>query len=140
MSYDIKFEEQSDYIHATVTGDNSRESVAGYAQDIRDECTARDCFRVLVEERLEGPRLAAMDVFAIISDGSVKNLGFFEAVAFVDEQMGEMGDFAETVAVNRGMPLAVFDSVASAKDWLLDQKSGSDEQDIFWDRDETDRK
>ena len=137
MAYDIKFEQKADYIHATVTGENSRDSVAGYAQDIQDECQRRDCFRVLVEERLDGPRLEAMEIFAIISDGSQKSLGFFEAVALVDEKMGDMGDFAETLAVNRGMPLAVFDSVKSAREWLERQTSGSDEQDIFWNRDES---
>ena len=139
MAYEITFESHPNYIHATVTGDNSRESVQGYARDLRDECARTDCIRVLVEERLEGPRLEAMEIFSIISDGSVQNLGFFEAVAFVDMQMGEMGEFAETVAVNRGMPLAVFNSVASAREWLLNQKSGSDEQYIFLDKDEANR-
>ncbi len=139
MAYNIKFEQHLTYIHATVSGDNSRESVQGYVRELRDECTRSDCFRVLVEERLEGPRLDAMDIFSIISEGSVEILGFFEAVAFVDRQMGEMGEFAETVAVNRGMPLAAFNSVSSAREWLLNQKSGSDEQYIFLDKDEANR-
>ena len=139
MAYEITFEKNPNYIHATVTGNNSRESVQGYARDLRDECARTDCFRVLLEERLEGPRLDAMDIFSIMSDGSVQNLGFFEAIAFVDLQMGEMGEFAETIAVNRGMPLAAFNSVSSAREWLLNQKSGSDEQYIFLDKDETNR-
>ena len=94
---------------------------------------------MLLEECLEGPRLDTMDIFSIMSDGSVQNLGFFEAIAFVDLQMGEMGEFAETIAVNRGMPLAAFNSVSSAREWLLNQKSGSDEQYIFLDKDETNR-
>ena len=139
MAYEITFEKNPNYIHATVTGNNSRESVQGYARDLRDECARTDCFRVLLEERLEGPRLDAMDIFSIMSEGSVQNLGFFEAIAFVDLQMGEMGEFAETIAVNRGMPLAAFNSVSSAREWLLNQKSGSDEQYIFLDKDETNR-
>ena len=31
-------------------------------------------------------------------------MGIFEAMAYVDPQMGQMAEFAETVAVNRGMP------------------------------------
>ncbi len=139
MAYEITFEKHANYIHATVTGDNSRESIQGYVRDLRDECARTDCVRVLIEERLEGPRMEAMEIFSILSDGSVQNLGFFEAVAFVDTQMGEMADFAETVAVNRGMPLAAFNSVSSAREWLLNQKSGSDEQYIFLDKDEANR-
>jgi len=139
MAYKISFEKHADYIHAKVTGDNSRESVQGYASELRDECTRSECFRVLVQERLDGPRLEAMEIFSIISDSSMQNLGFFDSIAFVDTQMGEMGEFAETVAVNRGMPLATFNSVESAKACLLNQKGGSDEQYIFLDKDETNR-
>jgi hypothetical protein len=33
--------------------------------------------------------------------------------------------FAETVAVNRGMPVRVFVSVAEAEKWLLSEVSGA---------------
>jgi len=118
VNYNVNFEKRSDYLHAIVTGENSLETVAQYFQDIRDECSRQDCFRVLIEERLEGPRLSAMDIFSIVSEGSMRALGEFEALAYVDEQMGEMGAFAETIAINRGMPLAVFDSVAKAEEWI----------------------
>jgi hypothetical protein len=41
-----------------------------YLEEIRRECTVQGCFRVLIEERLEGPRLGIMDVFQIAADGS----------------------------------------------------------------------
>ena len=66
-----------------------------------------------------------MDIFFIVSDGSMRIPGFFKAIAFVDEQMGEIGDFAETVAVNRSMPLAAFNSMPTAREWLLEQKRAS---------------
>ena len=40
---------------------------------------------------------------------------------------------AATVAVNRGMPVAVFDSVATAEAWLLAHVGGADELKIFTD-------
>ena len=133
----VEFEKHSNYVHATVTGTNSREAVIEYMDEVLDKCKSMDCFRVLIEERLEGPRLETMDVFTLVSEGSVKALGRFEAIAFVDEKMGEMAEFAETVAVNRGMPFAAFDNIPDAKNWLSHQQPGPDEQYIFWDRDES---
>jgi len=139
MAYEIEFERRDTYIHVTVTGDNSRETVTQYMEEVKAECARHNCFRILVEECLDGPRLATLDIFALISDGSMSALGVFEAIGYVDVQMGDMGEFAETVAVNRGIPVAVFDSVPSAEAWLILQKSGSDEQYIFLDKDETNR-
>jgi hypothetical protein len=130
MSYEISFEQKSDYLHAIVSGENSKENVTAYLADLRTECEARDCFRVLIEECLEGPRLDVMEVFTIASEGSMNALGKFEAIAYVDVNKSELMGFAETVAVNRGMPVAVFLSVEDAKQWLRHQKH-ADEQDTF---------
>ena len=45
--------------------------------------------------------------------------------------MGDMSYFAETVAINRGMPVKMFRTVGHARDWLLEQAEGPDEQHIF---------
>jgi hypothetical protein len=84
MSYKLSIIAKSTYLHAIVTGLNSRENVTRYLQEIRHECTVQGCFRVLIEERLEGPRLGTMDVFQIAADGSSRAHGTFEAIAYVD--------------------------------------------------------
>lgn len=133
MTYEISFDQKPDYLHATITGKNSRETVQRYLADIKQERTRRDCFRVLVEERLEGPRLDAIVVFSLVSEGTMKSLGLFDAIAYVDEKMGELAEFAETLAVNRGMPLAVFNNTVDAREWLLQQKAGASAKNIFLD-------
>lgn len=133
MSYKISFSDRPGYIHALVTGENSRDSVVNYMEEVLRECKDKDCFRVLIEERLEGPRLQTMDVFTISSEGSMKVLGIFEAIAYVDEKMGEMRDFVETVAVNRGLPIATFSTIDEAESWLGQQQSADDEKRIFFD-------
>lgn len=131
MDYRISFEHHPGYLHAIVTGSNSAENVIAYLSDIIDECRRIECYRVLIDEQLEGPRLEANDVFQIASTGAIKSLGVFQAVAYVDPQMGDMADFAETVAINRGMPVKTFTSVEQARDWLMRQKEGPEEQQIF---------
>ncbi|HXZ25219.1 MAG TPA: hypothetical protein VEI24_03275 [Nitrospiria bacterium] len=119
MSYTLTITPKPGYLHAVVTGRNSLENVKGYLADIQRACAARNCYRILIEERLEGPRLGIMDVFRIASEGSRIAHEPFKAIAYVDVfAKGDLMKFAETVAVNRAMPVRVFSSVIEAERWL----------------------
>jgi hypothetical protein len=129
MSYKVTFNLKPTYLHAVVTGENSEKNVADYLEEIRRECVARNCHRVLIEERLEGPRLGTMSVFQIASQGAGLARGQFEAIAYVDlNAKGDLMKFAETVAVNRSLPVSVFSSVSEAKKWLLEKDRGGAQQ------------
>jgi len=119
MAFQVRIDERPTYLHVTVSGDNSLDSVAGYMEQVLRECTARQCFRVLVEERLEGPRLGTLQVFGLVSKGSERLRGVLQAMAYVDvNATGDLMGFAENVAVNRAIPVRVFASVAAAAEWL----------------------
>jgi hypothetical protein len=122
MTYKLTIKQKPTYLHAIVTGLNTKENVLRYLEEILRECMVRKCLRVLIEERLEGPRLGTFDVFNIASEGSNKARGMLKAIAYVDVNAErDLMDFAETVAVNRSLPVAVFSTVAEAEKWLLDQ-------------------
>lgn len=124
MSYNLTFEQKATYVHVTVIGQNSRETAALYVQEVLRECIARNCDRLLLEERLEGPRLPMLDVFEIVTDISKKALGRLKAIGYVDvNAAGDLMKFAETVALNRSMPMRVFSTVAEAEKWLLSKES-----------------
>ena len=128
MTYELTLDQKPTYLHAIVTGRNSRENVLRYLEEILQECRARRCFRVLIEERLEGPRLGTLDVFKIASQGSHRAFGMLRAIAYVDVNAEDnLMQFAETVAVNRALPVTVFSSVADAEKWLLDEDRGGTE-------------
>ena len=119
MPYPLRLIEKPTYLHAIVTGQNSVESVTGYLQELLRECEARQCYNVLIEERLTGRRLETWDVYQIASDSSAHARGVFNAVAYVDVNAGgDLMKFAETVANNRGVPMNVFSTVAEAEQWL----------------------
>jgi len=122
VSYQLTIEQKPAYLHIIVTGDNSRETVMQYMEEVMRECTNRNCGNVLVEERLEGPRLGTFDVFSMVSEGAKRFLGTFHAMAYVDVN-GDSGlmQFAENVAVNRGIPIQIFSNVPDAEKWLLHQ-------------------
>jgi hypothetical protein len=120
MTYKLTIEQKPTYLHAVVTGLNSKENVARYLEEVLNECKARNCSRLLIEERLEGPRLGTLDVFEIASEGSMRAFGMLTAIAYVDiNAKGDLMHFAETVAVNRALPVVVFSSVADAEKWLM---------------------
>ncbi|HZV54004.1 MAG TPA: hypothetical protein VFF82_03605 [Rhodocyclaceae bacterium] len=119
MPYELTIIQERTYLHATVRGLNTSENVRHYLEEIIRECAARNCNRVLVEERLEGPRLDTIDVFQIVSEESGRVIGRLAAMAYVDmNASGDLMRFAETVAVNRGLPVKVFQSVGDAEKWL----------------------
>ena len=131
MAYNVEFDNRASYVYALVTGSNNAETIFAYMDEVTARCEELDCFRVLVHECLVGPRLSPMEVFDIISEGAMRALGKFDAVAFVDEKMGDVSSFAENVAINRGMPIAMFPSVAAAEVWISQMEGDSDSQRIF---------
>lgn len=119
MPFELSVIEKPGYLHCIVTGRNTVANVAAYLQELARECEARNCFRVLIEEHLAGPRLETWDVYQIVSEGSARNLARFEAVAYVDVNAeDDLMKFAETVASNRGLPMTVFATVPEAENWL----------------------
>jgi hypothetical protein len=119
MPYQLQITERPTYLHAVVTGKNTLGNVTGYLKQLLQECEARQCFNVLIEEKLEGRRLETWDVYQIASDNSALARGFFRTIAYVDiNASGELMKFAETVANNRGVPMRVFATVTEAEAWL----------------------
>jgi len=120
MAYQLTVKHEAGYLHAIVTGTNDADTVVRYLEELRRECIASQCFRLLIEERLEGPRLGTFPVYKVASEGSERARGLLQAIAYVDVHAdGNLMDFAETVAVNRGLPISVFPTVAQAREWLL---------------------
>jgi len=127
VTYELTIEPKPGYLHVIVRGDNTRENVARYMEQVVRECTLRQCFRVLVEERLEGPRLGTLEVFELVSSGATRFLRTLRAMAFVDvnTRNQEMMQFAENVAVNRAFPVRVFPTVLAAERWLQAEQQQS---------------
>ena len=83
---------------------------------------AADSSRLLIEERLEGPRLNVRKVFEIASEESQRAVGVLRAIAYVDiNAEGDLMKFAETVAVNRALRVQIFSTIAEAQKWLMDR-------------------
>jgi hypothetical protein len=122
MSYKLTITQKPTYLHIIITGQLSEENVLRYFEEIHRECTARKCFRILIEENLDGPRLDVLKVLELISEESIKIIGLFRAIAYVDvNAVDNSMEFIENAAVNRRLPVKVFPTVVDAEKWLLNK-------------------
>jgi len=128
MSYTVELEDRPGYLHARVTGVNSREAVIGYTHDIHKACVERGCHALLIEENLSGPSIDMSSIFQVAADRSRQALGMLNWIAYVDvneEHDRSRMKFAEDVAVGRGANMRLFDSVADAERWLQSGLAGA---------------
>jgi hypothetical protein len=120
MTYEIKIIEKPGYLHFIITGQNTKDNIVQYVDDINRECKTRNCFMVLIEECLDGPRLSIMDLFEIIQDITTRARGLYKAIVYVDVNAeGDSMKFAEDACVNRALPLAIFPTVPEAEEWII---------------------
>ena len=132
LIYKLTTIQKPTYLHFIITGKNTVENIVRYFEEINRECTARNCFRILIEENLDGPRLCVMKVLEFITEESCKSRGLFEAIAYVDiNAVGDSMKFIENVAVNRGLPMFVFSTVADAEKWLMNKISEVENQMLY---------
>lgn len=123
MTYHVTIHPKPTYLHVIVTGENTKDNVRNYLADVLRECENRSISRVLIEERMDGPRLELLEVFRIVAEAGARVRGKLDAVAYVDVfAQGDTMRFAETVAVNRAVPAMVFATVQEAVQWLQNKR------------------
>ncbi|MBV8879617.1 MAG: hypothetical protein JO332_06635 [Planctomycetaceae bacterium] len=120
MAYSLRIDPRDGYLHVRVEGENTADVVRRYLSDVQTACASAGCPSVLIEERLTGPRMAIADIFKIVTEKSDEAKSFIRVVAFVDMNADGPGNmkFAENVAVNRGMTMSAFSSIAEAEAWM----------------------
>ena len=121
MAYEMRVRGEDGYLHVVVTGDNTPEDVAAYLDQIRRVCAEHGLAKVLIEEDLTGPQLGTVDIYDVINAASGGVAPSIRSVAYVDtnpEHDVALMEFAETIAVNRGVSVKVFRDVPSAREWI----------------------
>jgi stage II sporulation SpoAA-like protein len=121
VAHTVRIEHRGAYLHATVTGDNTKQDVLAYLADVHEACETHGCSRVLIEENLAGPGLDTLTIYDIVSEGAGRAPPAVTRVAFVDANPAHAGramQFAESVAVNRFLSVRVFDDLGAAREWV----------------------
>jgi hypothetical protein len=128
MAYNVAIEPKPGYLHITITGDNTPETLAAYLRDVYAACQRTGCPLALIEEDLVGPSLTIIDVFEVIAERAAGVSPVVQTVAFVDRNPNHnarVNKFGETVAVNRGVHVRVFTDIAQAEQWIGSQVASS---------------
>lgn len=120
MQYSFTADLKDGYLHVRVRGDNDPATVRRYLKDVAAAGARENCPNVLIEECLEGARLGMGEIFAIVSEQSAAFRPTMRLVAYVDVNATGPSNmkFAENVAVNRGVTVSVFGTVAGAETWI----------------------
>jgi hypothetical protein len=124
MSYDVSITEHKDYLRVQMSGKRNssqepEDSIRAWTQ-ITEACDKANLDRILVVSNITGrlETLAPLDIAR-----SHESFGWSKhfKMAFVsfDEESWNDISFAETVGVNRGFFVKLFDNEQDAKAWLL---------------------
>ena len=125
VPYQVTIEENPSYVRANVSGDRipGREltDAVGAWSEVADVCRTKGINRVLATIDLSGrfPTLAADNLAKAPEDfGWIREVKM--AVVDVNEESLQDNLFTETVAVNRGFPVRMFDNEQDARAWPLE--------------------
>lgn len=118
MSYQLTIVERPKYVHAKATGERTAENALRFLKDAYAACVNSGRTSLLVEMQFFGPSLGDTSIFDVISDRVADGLKL-RKIAYVDGNPEPAGAyFAETVAMNRGVNVRLFPTVALAEGWL----------------------
>lgn len=119
MAYHLEITERPAYLHACVTGERSPENAKRFLEDVYAACAKSGRSAVLLDMRLTGPSLPAASIFHVISRGSLDGAKL-RRIAYYEARVADPGRarFAETVAVNRGVNVQLFDDLEEAQRWV----------------------
>ena len=117
---DIRFEDRNDYLYAFFTGkrDGLADAIRFWRRAI-EECNKRNYGKLLIEQ--DFPKPLSMDDAFCLADAIAKMPVGKIKIAFADRDYTQnvTNQFAETVAVNRGVFGRVFTNLHEAETWLV---------------------
>ena len=121
VSYQLTIEERPTYIYARADGELTPANALRFLEEAYAACLRSGRGDLLLDMQLHGPDLNTTNVYEVISQ-RVAYGSKLRKIAYVPFQRGDrsMAHFAETVAVNRGVNVRLFESVAAAERWLLE--------------------
>jgi hypothetical protein len=124
MTYKVNIEEQQNYIRVEVSGKRipgkeTDDAIRVWAS-VAETCRKKNITRILAINNIPG-RLPALAAYSLAE--SPEEFGwsrhFKLTVVDVNEDSRKDNLFTETVAVNRGYNVKIFDNENDAKEWLL---------------------
>ena len=126
MPYQLTVEEHRGYLHAIATGTHSAQNVLRFLAEAHEACVKSGHTSVLVEVNFTGPSLDVTSIYRVISQ-RVADATKLARVAYVDSSGRDANrkEFAESVALNRGVNVRFFRDLEAARRWLASGADGT---------------
>jgi len=122
MSYQLTIEARPGYVHAKAVGERTPGNALRFLQEAYAACMKSGRDALLLEMAFSGPSLSTTHIFNVLSERVPTGRGL-RKIAYVQTEFDDpaMPYFAETVAVNRGVNVRMFQSVDTAEQWLAEE-------------------
>ena len=119
--YRLTIEKHPTYLHAKGEGPRTAENVLRYFRETHEACMSTGILDVLMDMGFSGPGFDFSTIFAVISERAPLGMKL-RRVAYVESspEQAPRAEFAETIAVNRGVNVKLFPSIEAARKWLLE--------------------
>jgi len=120
----MTLEENPGYLHATAVGPRTAANALRFLEEAYQACVRLRQDALLIEVRFTGPSLSLGSLFAVISDRAMDGASL-RRIAYVEPDLRDraQADFAELVAVNRGVNVRQFPDVDAAREWLSEESA-----------------
>jgi hypothetical protein len=121
MDFELRFDENDEYITATLTGIRRPDTLIDAAAKTSAHCRDRGVFFVLIDVRGMSGGLDTMETFEVAGHEIPQQADTRKLVrsAILDHPENiKRIRFFETVAINRGLNVKVFDDEDRAIEWL----------------------
>lgn len=118
MPYQLTIEETPTYVHAKATGERTPANALRFLGEAY-AAVKSGCSALLLEMAFSGPSPQTGSIYDVITQ-RVPDGRKLRRIAYVQMMIDDaaMPYFAETVAVNRGVNVRLFQNVAAAAEWL----------------------
>ena len=122
MSYELTVEERPAYLHAKVVGERTAGNLLRFLEESYAACVKSGRRALLLDIGFYGPSLDTSSIYNIISQ-RLTEARKLHKIAYVQTNIDDpaIPYFAETVAMNRGVNVRLFQSTAAAERWLSEE-------------------
>jgi hypothetical protein len=122
MPYELTIEERPTYLYAKVVGPRTAENALRFLEETYAACVKSGRSTTLLDMQFSGPSLDTVSIYDVLLE-RVAHGRKLRKIAYIEAPGHDpaMPYFAETVAMNRGVNVRLFQNVAAAEEWLSDE-------------------
>jgi len=118
MGYELSYDQERDLILGKVEGDLNRVLVEEMSHEFAKLTSSSRCFKLLNDLRSANITPSTFDIYAMPRIVEKQGVPFVSRRAILVSELSEEFEFLETVSVNVGQMVRIFNDEQAALEWL----------------------